>query len=172
MKDWTCQQVLKKKRHDHANQLQLLLGYEQMQKKEKVAEIIADWMQQLEVERQILSLPLEKTSVVLAYYQTDVTLTLDGLSLWDLLPTEAMDDAIAEAVNEVLAYVVHHWSDMQTLQVRPVKVTETAVTICYQGTFNSYIGDIDLTQLDTQAFEIEATSKEIIMKQHVQVNNK
>ena len=51
VKDWTCQQVLKKKRHDHANQLQLLLGYEQMQKKEKVAEIIADWMKQLEVER-------------------------------------------------------------------------------------------------------------------------
>ena len=44
VKDWACQQVLKK-RHDHANQLQLLLGYEQMQKKEKVAEINADWMQ-------------------------------------------------------------------------------------------------------------------------------
>lgn len=51
VKDWTCQQVLKKKRHDHANQLQLLLGYEQMQKKEKVAEIIADWMKQLELQR-------------------------------------------------------------------------------------------------------------------------
>ena len=51
VKDWTCQQVLKKKRHVHANQLQLLLSYEQMQKKEKVAEIIADWMKQLEVER-------------------------------------------------------------------------------------------------------------------------
>ena len=51
VKDWTCQHVLKKKRHVHANQLQLLLSYEQMQKKEKVAEIIADWMKQLEVER-------------------------------------------------------------------------------------------------------------------------
>ena len=51
VKDWTCQQVLKKKRHVHANQLRLLLSYEQMQKKEKVAEIIADWMKQLEVER-------------------------------------------------------------------------------------------------------------------------
>jgi hypothetical protein len=172
VKDWTCQEVLKKKRHEHANQLQLLLGYEQMQKKEKVAEIIADWMQQLEVERHILSLPFEKTSVVLAYYQSDLALSVGRLSLDDALPVEAIDDAMAEAVGEVLAFIVKYKGLIQALHVYFDAVTDTYVRIHYRGTLKSHTGDIIQTPLNTQPFEIEVTSKEIIMKQHVSVNNK
>ncbi|GEM03794.1 hypothetical protein HMI01_07820 [Halolactibacillus miurensis] len=171
MKEWTCQQLLKKKRHDHANQLQLLLGYEQMQKKEKVAEILADWMQQLELERQILSLPLEKTSVVFAYYQGDFTLSIDGLSFSNVPSTEAIDERIAMSVNEVLSSLLPQRSHIHTLHVRVMAVTDICVTIHYTWMLNSEVEDVDLTHLETHFFEIEVTSKEIIMKQHVQVNN-
>ena len=109
---------------------------------------------------------------MLAYFQRELALSTDGVSEGKMFPAEVMDKPVVEAVNDVLAYVLHYRSHIQALHVRFVEVTETNVTLHYQAALKNRADDIVLVQQDTQPFDIEVSSNEIIIKQHVQVNNK
>lgn len=166
MRDWTCQQLLKKKRHDQANQLQLLFGYEQMHKKDKVAEVIADWMQQLEKERQILSIPLEQTSVTLAYYQKELKLTVDAVSFECMSMKDYCDEALAESLNRTLSYLSSHSVLTKHLHIKLHDVADNHMIIEYKWAFKQEAKDV-LNKLTLDDLVIEEILDEIIIMKQI-----
>lgn len=101
MSEWSLKTLLNKKRHDQANQLQLLLGYQQMNQREKAAEIMVNWMNQLERERLALVLTLDKVSAV---YIADLPLTVDVDSFQTLNVPPDWDESMALTIANAMRF--------------------------------------------------------------------
>lgn len=174
MSEWSLKTLLNKKRHDQANQLQLLLGYQQMNQREKAAEIMMNWMGQLERERLVLMLTLDKVSAVLTYYIADLPLTVDVESFHlHNAPTD-WDESIALSVANAMRFFVK-WSPLiDKLVVSLERLDIESVTLNYRCTLNHLNEKSDMMQAILAAFTLasEEDQQTLIIKNTLLVNSK
>lgn len=118
-------QLLQHYRHDILNELQLLKGYVTLGKLEKVEEIMNNWVEHFDQERQLFRLHAPKWTIWLLrakYRYHNIRVHVD-LQLKSSLNLSAIDEQLVTQSEQVVTWLMEH-GDREDLYVINIKVIE------------------------------------------------